>query len=399
MAKRKIRRTRAPTTPPTDPQPTQEELIDKLMARFDEINAFYIEKVAETIRRIGELRPVDMHRIEVWATVNADIAEINRRIAEAAKIARAELYKIYNKALNDLYHSPRFERAMNETPLPDIDKQRLNNLAQMIARQTADTMENLSNTTAVSETYRRTVDKAILANVSGLDSYDGAMRKAIHDLGYNGLQVTYESGYHRRLDTALRQNIIDGSKQIAQQGAAMMGEALGYNAVELSAHLASAPDHEPVQGRVFLLEQFDRMQSEQDFVDIDGNHYSGFRRPIGEWNCMHIPQPFDTRYSRRIYSNEQLQKWAANNQNGCTINGKHYTLYQASQLMRKIETEVRREKDAANAARAAGDEELRRKCQERIDRLGERYTDVANASGFRPQRNRMAVEGFKPLKL
>ena len=211
--------------------------------------------------------------------------------------------------------------------------------------------------------------------------------------------MQYPSGYHRRLDTAIRQNIIDGANQIAQQGSIMMGEELGYDAYELSAHARSAPDHEPIQGRVFLKEEFEKLQSEQPFQDVDGHHFEAIRRPIGEWNCMHIAMAFSTKYSKRQYSDEQLNRWKEDNEAGCMIGGKHYTIYQASQLMRKIETQVRREKDTANAARIAGDDVLRKECQIRINSLARKYQEVVSASGLRARKDRMSVEGFKMVKV
>ena len=390
---------RAPTTPAPAPQPTQEEILDRLMERYDEVNTFYIERVAQQILRLGELNAASMHRIEIFSSMIDDMGEINRRLARASSMAVADLSRLYDRALNDMYRSPRFERALQETPLPDTDRQRLGQMAQAIARQTAGTITNLSNTTAVSETYRKAVDRAILANTAGLDSYKSAMRDTVRSLGYNGMQTVYASGYHRRLDSAVRQNIIDGTNQIAQHASDMMGEALGYDARELSAHLASAPDHEPVQGRVFLLAEFEKMQSGEPFEDFDRNHYEGFRRPIGEWNCMHFAMSFDTQRSIRKYSDAQLAKWAEDNEKGCEIDGKHYTLYQARQLMRKIETQVRREKDAAIAAREAGDEDLQKECQKRINSLSKKYGEVAKTSGFRERRDRMRVEGFRRVKI
>ena len=369
------------------------------MARFDEVNAYYIERVASQIAKIGELTPSSMHILTVMAGMNADIIKINAMLAKVLKMAAADIYRIYNRAMQDLYRDARFERALRETPLSEADKRRLEHYTRSVSRQTAGTLQNLSNTTAVSSAYRRAVDNAVLAVSSGLTDYKAATRESIRQLGYNGLQITYASGHHRRLDTAVRQNIIDGTNQITQNGSLLMGEALGYNAIELSAHMRSAPDHEPIQGRVFLLEEFEKLQNQMPFEDVDGRHYEAIRRPIGEWNCMHIGMSFSTDYSKRKHSDEQLEQWAKDNEKGCTIDGKHYTVYQASQLMRKIETETRRQKDVANAARIAGDDELRKQCQVKINALARKYNAVVSASGLTPRRDRMRVEGFRMVKV
>ena len=178
-----------------------------------------------------------------------------------------------------------------------------------------------------------------------------------------------------------------------------MGEMLGFDAYEISAHARSAPDHEPVQGRVFLKADFENMQKGLPFRDADGHMYQPFKRPIGEWNCMHIAMSFSTKHSVRRYTDAQLAQWAADNQKGCEIDGKHYTIYQASQLMRKIETEVRRQKDTANMARQAGDEALRQQCQVKINALGAKYAQVVKESGIASKKDRMVVEGFRAVKV
>lgn len=383
---------------PPDEGLTQEEQIERIMQHFEDVNQFFIRKVAAQIARVGELIPSSMHIIEIMAGINEDIAAINARLAQATKMATQDLYNLYTKALNDEYESPRFRRALEEKPLSDMDRKRIENYTQYVARQTAGTMQNLSNTTIQSEQYRQAIDKAIIATNTGGADYNSMVRETVKQIGYAGMQIQYPSGYHRRLDTAVRQNVVDGAKQITQEASKMVGEALGYNAIELSAHLASAPDHEPVQGRVFLLEQFERMQAGEDFTDADGNHYIGFRRPIGEWNCMHLVRSFDTEYSNRRYTNAQLQKWADDNKKGCEINGKHYSLYDARQRLRQIETAIRREKDAAIAAQAAGDDVLRQQCQQRIDKLYAAYRQTAKASGFKPRYDRARVDGFRAYK-
>lgn len=381
---------------------TQAEInkrVDLLVKRFEDINSFFIEKVAQQVLMIGELIPSTMHYIEIMAEMNENISAINQRLADALKFTLPDLYDLYDNAMQNHYTDPRFTRALQETPLTDNARARLQHFAEAVSRQSAETMINLSNTTLASQTYRRTVDNAILAVSSGMTDYRSATRQSIRDLGHNGLQMQYPSGYHRRLDTAVRQNIVDGVNQIAQQGSIMMGEELGYDAYELSAHARSAPDHEPIQGRVFLKEEFEKLQSEQDFEDVDGNHYEAIRRPIGEWNCIHIAMSFSTKYSVRKYTDAQLQKWAADNEKGCEIDGKHYTTYEAAQLMRKIETQVRREKDTANAARIAGDDTLRKECQVRINALARKYQDVVSASGLKSRKDRMTVEGFRMVKV
>ena len=274
---------------------TEKELeaaIKRITDRLDEVNRLYIKKIAAQLLKIGELNATSINRIIVMTEMGADIREINRELAEATAMNVRDLYAIYQAALSDSYTDPRFRAALQSRPLSPDQNARLTQLAQNVSTQTAQAMVNLSNTTAIMPAYKDALDRAITAVSAGGMSYTEAARDIIRDLGYNGLQVQYESGYHRRLDSAVRQNIIDGVNQINQNASLAMGEMLGFDAVELSAHANSAPDHEPVQGRVFLLKEFEKMQNGEDFTDVDGNRYVGFPRAIGEWNCMHIAMSF-----------------------------------------------------------------------------------------------------------
>jgi hypothetical protein len=380
-----------------------EKAIATITDRLDGVNRFFIRKIAAQIKQIGELGPTNVNRIVTMVDMGRDILEITTKLQEATGLNTQALFAIYQAAVDDVYTDKRFAAALKadaDGTQAQAAKERLTQYAQNVAVQSAQTMINLSNTTAVSDTYRQAIDKAVLAVSSGMMDYREATRQVVRELGYNGLQVRYASGYHRRLDTAVRQNIVDATNQIAQHGSDLMGETLGFDAVEISAHANSAPDHEPVQGRVFLRSEFDKMQAGQDCYDVDGVHYEGFSRPIGEWNCMHIAMAFSTKYSVRRFTPEQLNAMAAQNAAGCEFNGKQYTKYQADQMMRKIETDVRRWKDAANAARLNGDDMTeRRNCQRKINALVAKYKRLSDASGLPQRKDRMTVEGFKMVKV
>ncbi len=76
------------------------------------------------------------------------------------------------------------------------------------------------------------------------------------------------------------------------------------------------------------------------------------------------------------------------------IDGQKYTIYQATQLMRKLETEVRKQKDIANMAKISGDDVLRREAQAKIRDLNKKYTEVAQAAGLKERREKMEVESY-----
>ena len=81
-----------------------EKKVKKLLSRFDDVNTYFIEKVASQIREIGEMSASTIHIVSIMAAMYDNIREINERIAEAAEKTIPELYKIYETALNDVYY-------------------------------------------------------------------------------------------------------------------------------------------------------------------------------------------------------------------------------------------------------------------------------------------------------
>ena len=387
-----------------------EKAVQAILRQLGAVNTLYIRKIAAQIKRIGELNQSSINRLIAMAEMDADLGEITDKLRTAVGVSNAAIGKLYERALRETYTDRRFSAYLAQNPqaIRPQARQRIARYTQVLWRQTAGNLANYSNTTAVTmrQAYTAAIDKAILATSTGVSSYTETMRSTIRQIGRAGMQITYASGYHRRLDTAVRQNIVDGVNQLSKTAAVMIGgeinETAGrdvYDAIELTAHARSAPDHEPVQGRVFLKAEFEKMQAGQPFQDADGAQYDGFRRPIGEWNCRHAPISFSTEWSVRTWTNEQLQGFIDQNHKGCVINGKRRTLYEAMQMMRNIETAVRREKDTAVAAQAAGDDVLRQQCQLNINALVRQYAAIAKASGNAEKRQRMTVEGFKPAKV
>ena len=385
-----------------------EKAIQTVLNRLSAVNTLYLRKVAKQIKRIGELTPSSVNRLVAMSEMNADLGEITEQLRIATATNNQTIKQIYTRALRETYHDPRFSAYLAKNPdavRPEA-KQRITQYTQAVWRQTAGRLVNLSNTTVMRQAYVNAIDKAILATSTGVTSYTEAMRDTIRELGGSGTQVVYASGHKRRLDSAVRQNIVDGVNQISKNASQMIGEAINeqagenvFDAIEISAHARSAPDHEPVQGHVFMKEEWEKLQAGLASTDVDGRMFAGFPRAIGEWNCRHAPFSFSTKWSKRKWTPEQLQNFIVENNKGCEVGGKQMTLYEAMQLMRNIETAVRRQKDTAVAAQAAGDMALRQECQRKINALVRQYAAVAKASGNAEKRQRMTVEGFRAVKV
>lgn len=380
--------------------------LDLIDSRYHDVITKYLQKVGKTINEIGHLNQSSINLLIQLRRMGVDVKTIERELQKVTRLTKQDIKKLYQKATQEANTDARFEYV---TKGVEPDSVRWNDLVEDIWKQTAGAMDNLANATVITEGYRDAIDDAVQAVSMGAADYNSAIRDAVKRIGREGLQVEYESTYlaadgqlkHRRkrLDSAVRQNVLDGIRQVQQKAQELIGEEIGANGVDITAHPNSAPDHEPVQGRRFDLANFQKMQSGQSFKDVDGHHYAGFERPITQWRCRHLIFYILLGVTRRMYTDEQLDGWKSANQKGCVIDGKEYTGYEATQLMRNLETEIRKQKDTAVLAKASGDDVLRRECQSNINKLTKKYNSVAEAAGLRKRMDKTRVEGFAPVDL
>ena len=367
----------------------------RMRDRIDLVNAEYLKAVARQINAIGGLNASSIRKLAQMRIYRANVVKIKAALAKALNLSVQELQELLERAAREVYADAEYMAVIRGRRLMQLEyNEPLKKYISAVSAQTEERFHNYSNTTCIDENYQEAVTNAIDAVARGVTDYRSAIRDTMRKLGGDGLRITYESGVTRRMDTALRQNVLDGGKQIQQEAQRLIGEEIGATGVELSAHPFSAVDHEPAQGRQFSLQEFSRMQAGQPFTDANGNRYDGFKRPIGEWNCRHFASYIILGVSPRRYTDAQLKAWKEMNHKGCTIGGKHYTVYEASQLMRQLETSVRRQKDIANLAKLSGDDKLRREAQAKIVTLKAQYKAVSEASGLKQRAERMVVEGY-----
>ena len=382
----------------------------------NDINIEIAKVIAERIKIIGELSPSDVKKLtNAIEYLGADFSKITKLIAKFSNQGQQAIFDALQKVAdgNDEF-AKIFYSAKGIAAHTHYNDTYLNTLVESMARQTALDLTNLSQTLAykidggrylnLRQMYTRAIDKAIYEVQSGTVDYHTAMRKTVKELA-TGLraknstltvnkntgevELHWESGYSRRLDSHIRQNLIDGVKQLQQNMLDYHGERFGSNGVELSAHAISAPDHLPVQGRQFSKEEFLKMQGGMDCKDVKGNHYAGFPRPICQWNCRHIPFPIIIGISEPVYSDEELHNYAENSERK----------YKLTQQQRAMETKLRSLKNQRLALSASGDEIGANQTQKKINELQAKYRKFSNNNNLLYDTKRASVEGYKKISV
>ena len=397
-------------------QEVEERLSEHLVNRIEEANSYILKRIGEAIKQISTLTPSQAYQIAQILKYGGTYNEIAKELARVSGKNVQDIYKIFEEvAKNNKQFAKQFYKYRGIDYIPYSKDIALQNMVKSLATITADMYRNISNTSVIGfiqdgtfkqlqQVYQGTIDKAILSISQGKQDFYSSMRQTLKELGGSGL-VQYESGRTRRLDSAIRMNILDGIRQVNQETANRFGQQYGADGMEVSVHENPAPDHADMQGRQFSLEEFEKLQNGEEAKDYKGrttqieHSKNGSYRMIEEYNCYHKAFPIMLGVSKPEYTDKQLKEIQEKNERGFDFEGKHYTNYQGTQLQRRIETEIRKAKDTQILARASGDTELIEQSQNKIRLLTSKYNDLCKASGLLPKKVRMQVSGYKRIKV
>ena len=253
--------------------------------------------------------------------------------------------------------------------------------------QTQQSFFNITRTTAntASKQFERALDRAwTQINVGGMD-YNTAITNAIKDLARDGIgSIEYKSGRIDNIEVAVRRAVVTGANQTAMRTQETLADELEVDLVEVTAHGGARPSHAKWQGQVF---------SRKGRVTIDGVTYEDLRKAtgygtaggLGGINCRHNFHPYVPGTSR-AWNEEALEKLE---EKKIDYNGEKFTEYEASQIQRGIERDIRKAKREVEGLEAVGlDSSEARKILRENQKA---YTDFTEQTGIRKQSARTQI--------
>ena len=381
----------------------QEKLLSVFDKRFQDYNTKVLEELGNVIKQFKDLTPSQAYKLSQQLKYNTTVKDLLDELSKISGLSVKDLKAILEKVARenigfaDVYYKARGL----ETPIYSENKA-LQRLVSSVYNISGAEFKNIAKSTGfrlldsngnpllldINQTYNEVIDRCIVAVSQGKETYQQSMRSTLKQLSSSGVRkIEYESGYSRRLDTSIRQNILDSMRQVSNESQQLFGEEFGSNGVEISVHLNPAPDHELVQGRQFSNKEFENFQNDRKAVDYTGMvfepEFEGHdRRSISEYNCYHYIFSIVLGVSKPQYSDKQLQEIIDNKNKTFEFDGKTYNMYEGTQLQRRIESAIREAKDTQILARASEDNELVLQSQTRITQLTTKYKQLCNVSGL-----------------
>ena len=399
-----------------------DKVIERLANRIEQGNEYVLAKIGNKIDEIGKLQPTQVIQLQQIIKYGGDYDKIVKKLVEITKLNKKEIEKIFHEvAKKDYEFSKKFYDYRGKKYIPYDDNSQLKKQVDALAKITNDKYTEIARTKALGfsvrdkkgniifkglkQTYNEIIDQAIMSVAQGKTTFQEEMYRILKNIGISGIKTLDFNGRSVRLDSAIRMHMKDALRQLHNELDTEFGKEFGADGVEISVHGAPAPDHELVQGRQFSNAEFQKFQNDQDAVSYDGIEFPATseetghdRRSISQYNCFHKTFSIILGVSKPVYSDEELQKIIDMNHHGFDFDGKHYTNYEGTQLQRRIETEIRKQKDLQILGRTSGNEKLANESQIKINQLNRKYKRLSQISGLPTFTERMRVSGYRKIK-
>ena len=380
----------------------QEKLLSVFDKRFQNYNTKVLEELGNVIKQFKDLTPSQAYELGQQLKYNTTVKDLLDELSKISGLSVKDLKVILEKVAKenigfaDVYYKSRGL----ETPLYNENKA-LQRLVSSVYKVAGEDFKNIAKSTGfrllgdngepllldIDETYKYVIDKCVVAISQGKETYQQSMRSTLKQLSDSGVRrIDYANNYSRRIDSSVRMNVLDAVREVSNQSQMLFGEEFDSNGIEISTHLNPSPDHSNVQGHQFSNKEYEKLQSTGVATDYNGEvidiRIKDNFRPISTMNCFHYIFSIVLGVSKPQYSNEELKKIIDDNEKGAELDGKHYTNYELSQIMRKLETKIREQKDLQIIARASDDKDLILQAQTKITQLTNKYKQVVKISGL-----------------
>lgn len=354
----------------------------------DPITEYICRDVARRVAQAGQFTSTAAYQIWRAQSLGMSRDEIEKAVARILKKSIPEVRELFKQAADvgynfDIDHLSRDAVAFEDNTsiqqivaaAQDLAEEDLRNITQTLGFQTPDGAVH-----PLLEAYQRTTDFAFQKVITGATDYNTAIRQACNKLASGGVKyIDYASGVHTTLEAAIRRNMMGGLGLMVENISQKSHDELGADGWEISAHFASAPDHEPIQGKQY---------SDAEYQALNDS----LVRRIGTLNCGHNAFPIIMGVNSPQHTPEELERMREENAKPITYEGMIFeSKYQATQYQRRIERSIRAQE---RRVMLASDNDLPA-AKTRLERLRAEYRRFCDAVDLRTEDERLFVSGFK----
>ena len=337
-------------------QEYKEKLSRQIEKQFSDLEMRIMEDIVRRIQKAGKITSTEDWQINRFVILGNSTEEIEKMIKEALDASYPDVFELYDQVIDweyvrnkDLYEQ------INARYIPFEENGQFQQITNALIRQTNTDLQNITRSlgfyldygnsrrvlTPLAEVYQGYLDAACIDIVSGAFDYNSVLRRVVTQLTNSGLrQIDYASGYANRVDVAARRAVMTGITKLTGQISDFNAEALGTEYFEVAWHSGARPTHQVWQGKVY---------SREELVTVCG---LGSVTGLEGINCYHERYPFFPGISERNWSDDWLEEKNRKENTPKEFGGKKYTLYEAKQRQRQMETAMRAQREKVQLLQA-----------------------------------------------
>lgn len=336
----------------------KEKLSRKIEKNYSNLEMRILEDIVRRIRKTKEITSTADWQINRLRILGNSSEDIEKMLKETLKASYPQMFELYDKVIDWEYvRNKDIYEQINAEFIPYEENGELQQATNAMIRQTDAELQNITQSlgfyldygtgkpviTPLAEVYQKYLDAACIEIVSGAFDYNSVLRRVVTQLTNSGLrQIDYASGRANRVDVAARRAVMTGITQLTGHISDMNAEKLGTEYFEIAWHAGARPTHQVWQGKVW---------SRQQLVTVCG---LGTVTGLEGANCYHERYPFIPGVSERNWTDEWLEKKNREENTPKEFRGKKYTVYEAKQRQRQMETAMRAQREKVQLLKAGG---------------------------------------------
>lgn len=336
----------------------KEKLSGKIERNFSDLEERIMQDIVRRIKKTGKITSTADWQINRLRILGHSSEDIEQMLKEALNASYPEMFELYDQVIDWEYvRNKDIYEQVNAKYIPFEENKELQQITESLVRQSGEELENITHSlgfyldygngqkvlTPLAEVYQKYLDGACMDIVSGAFDYNSVLRRVVTDMTNSGLRkIDYASGRAYRVNTAARMAVMTGITQLTGHISDMNAEKLGTDYFEIAWHAGARPTHRVWQGRVWSRKQLVTVCGLGTVTGLEGA------------NCYHERYPFIPGISERNWTDDWLKEQDKKEDEPKEFQGKAYTLYEAKQRQRQMETAMRAQREKVQLLKEGG---------------------------------------------
>ena len=366
-------------------------LTQPIIAIYNQIEMELLEKVAkrfDVYDKIGGSLEWQLKKLDELGALTTEAAKV---IASMSKKGEKEIAQMLKDASLGNIDMSLLDTAFTNgfifvDPKKLMQSEALRNTVELSYKELGKTYK-LIQTKALESTkqaYMDIINRAYIETASGIYDYGTSIRGALRDMADQGISgATYRRGnkyVKYSIEGTVRRDTITAVHQLANKGAEQAAKEIGADYVEVSAHIGARVAKDPIgnhagwQGKVYKLEG-----SEPKYPNLtEKTGYPGDIQGLGGVNCRHRMFPFFPGIS--VPNKYQIDE------------KENKKVYEATQIQRGMERQIRKLKKRMIVAKASGDMDQAKAYRKALTEKQEQIAKFCKDNNLRRQTEREMVQ-------